>query len=355
MIQEHIKEKSGALVDRLALRVMARIFLGRHRPELSEESLRRAFQAKDLYTAPELTAHPERFFGAPETTSPIRLRPMTSIDRGQKVALSGPSGFLPFDPDMREQWASFRANQTVRAIWWRHFGRRPPAVICLHGWGGGWAWVEERAFGFRNLYRDGLDVLLMTLPFHALRADPPRIRAPVFPSTKVSITVEGAAQAVWDARNLIRYLLNQGGCPSVAVVGWSLGGLIAALLAALEPGLSSVAVISPAVSLAHVLWEHGEGHPERKRVEAAGYTEADLKATWAVVSPLSYPVRLAPDRLLIIAGRGDRICLPERARGLSQHWNNARIRWYPGGHLIQFDRSGVLSELSSFLQDTLLR
>jgi len=250
---------------------------------------------------------------------------------------------------MQELWQAHPANQTLRVLWWRHFGGRRPAVICLHGWGGGIPFIEERAFGFKAMYESGLDVLLMTLPFHAGRADPPRNRAPLFPSTKVDVTVEGAAQAVWDTQRLVGDLLTEHGCPAVALVGWSLGGLMAGLVTTVDETLSAVAVISPAVCLSDLLWEHGEGHPERKRVEQAGYTRADLEQTWTVVSPLTYKPRLAADRLLIIAGQADRICRPDHARRLSRRWGAAEVHWYPGGHLIQFERAQVLARLRSFL------
>lgn len=349
-LEKQFKTMMSGPVDRLALLLMSRFFLGRHKPDLSETGLARARRAYEVYGRKELRDHPERLYRTPDPVprKEVKSSILGLLPAGQKLLLSFPSGYSPHDQDLEGFWQSLPANRTVHAVWWRHFGPRPPCVVCIHGWAGGWAALEERAFGFAELYRRGLDCLLMILPFHASRADPPRTSAPVFPSTRVDVTVEAVAQSVWDFRRLHRHLREDRGVFAVSAAGWSLGGVVAGLLAFLDPDLLSIAVMSPAVSMAELLWRHGEGYPERKRVEEAGYTFAELRDTWAVVSPLSFPLSIPPKRLLILAGKRDRICTPKGVVQLARHWGSAEIRWYDGGHLLHPDRTALISEMAGF-------
>jgi pimeloyl-ACP methyl ester carboxylesterase len=118
----------------------------------------------------------------------------------------------------------------------------------------------------------------------------------------------------------------------------SLGAYTASLWATVGDELGFAAALIPAVSIAQLMWHHGEGSAARARAERAGASLELLERVFAVHSPLSRPVRLPPERLLIVAGRGDRITPAGQARALARHWGEPEVVWFPGGHLLQAGR-----------------
>jgi hypothetical protein len=90
--------------------------------------------------------------------------------------------------------------------------------------------------------------------------------------------------------------------------------------------------------MSRLFWAHGAGSPARRRAERAGVTSELLDEAFAVHAPLARPVRLARERLLIAAARGDRITPPEQAEMLWRHWGEPELCWVPGGHLTQMAR-----------------
>src|SRR5262249_42955732 len=88
----------------------------------------------------------------------------------QVIDLAYPSRFRPTWPAYRDEHAGYANNLTARARLYAAASEPRPVVICLHGWGGGRVWLEERAFAVPYLLRIGLDVVLFQLPFHGRRA-----------------------------------------------------------------------------------------------------------------------------------------------------------------------------------------
>ena len=119
--------------------------------------------------------------------------------------------------------------------------------------------------------------------------------------------------------------------------------------------MSAAVAINPAVSVADLMWSHGEGRSARTAVEEAGFTLDDLKTTWRICDPGTYPPVLSPDRLLIIGGRNDGICTPDQARALSEHWGGAPISWHDGGHLLLRGWRSTGRTIVEFMEQRLLR
>jgi len=260
------------------------------------------------------------------------------------VDLSFPSRFRPTWPGYLDEYASYAANLTARARLYRGAGSARPVLICLHGWGAGRAWLDERAFAVPYLLRIGLDVVLFQLPFHGQRA-PARLRSgALFPGTNVVRTNEAFGQAVSDLRGLAGWLRGRG-APAIGAVGMSLGGYTTALWAGLDDDLAFAGAIIPAVSMSRLFWAHGAGSPARRRAERAGVTAELLDDAFAVHAPLERPVRLPRERLFVAAARGDRITPPEQAEMLWRHWGEPALVWVPGGHLTQLARGDAFRGL----------
>ena len=58
---------------------------------------------------------------------------------------------------------------------------------------------------------------------------------------------------------------------------------------------------------------------------------------------------LPPEKLMIVAGVGDRLAPPKHSRLLWDHWERCRIHWFPGSHIIHMDRGAYLTEMARFM------
>ena len=288
---------------------------------------------------------PSPFFPAPDTPEP-RLTPVGDGPLGtQIVDLAYPSGYEPFLPAARALVDAVPENRTAHARWWTS-GRGRPAIVLLHGWGGGRHWVTARTFVASYWLRHGFDVAAFVLPYHGARA--PGAPGALFPSANPLRTNEGFGQAIHDLRALARFLRARG-ASAVGAMGMSLGGYTTATWASVAGpddagGLDFAVAMIPAVSMAQLMWRHGETSPARQRAARAGITEDLLADAFAVHAPTTRAPRLARERLAIVAGRGDRITPPEQAEALAAHWG-VPIAWFDGGHLAQLGRGEALRDV----------
>ncbi len=288
---------------------------------------------------------PDVFFASPPEPR-IKERWVRGLpDGGEVVDLTWESGWVPHDVAGRESYLQFEENRIAHARLLRHATTPAPTIVCLHGYRAGVHRFEEIAWRARWLYsRLGLDVALVTLPFHALRAPRGRFN-PVFPSMRTDRTVEGFGQAVWDVRSLIAWLRARG-APRLGLAGMSLGGYTAALLATIEPRLDWVILFIPLADLTDVAVEHealrGEDIPES--VRAAG------KAALRIVRPLARAPVVPGERMLVVAAAGDRITKTRtHADRLAAHFG-APLVVFPGGHLLQFGRKAGLRAMKALIR-----
>ena len=127
------------------------------------------------------------------------------------------------------------------------------------------------------------------------------------------------------------------GSPAIGVIGVSLGGYVTALLAELSAELAFAIPIAPPVhlgTLPTILFARSRW---AKRMSPPLSAE-DMTAAYRLHCPLTYPLALPRERVLIIAGRGDRIVPPEQPTALWRHWDEPAIHWYSGSHVAPFQR-----------------
>lgn len=345
----HAITRASAMLDQSALRFMERSIRRsgpRSLPADARERLGQVAQRYD-FSNPDV----ERAFFQPPKTPEVTERSRAARAGAERVLdLSFASRYRVFDDGYRDAYAEYRENATARARLYSR-GSSRPTVICLHGWGGGVFWLEERSFLVSYLLRIGLDVVLFQLPFHADRTPAQANRSgELFPGQYVVRTNEAFGQTIHDLRALALYLRARG-TPALGVMGMSLGGYTTALWATLDADLAFAFPIIPAVSMSALMWRHGERSPARRRAERAGLSQTLLDRVFAIHSPLSRPVVLPPEHLLIVAGRGDRITPPDQARALWRHWNRPPIHWFPGGHLAQVGRGNAFRAIRQRLTD----
>ncbi len=244
------------------------------------------------------------------------------------------SGWEPdSDEPGRTRWLEHQANQTAHAWVARAPGRDHRSwLVCLHGFGMGQrASIDLRAFRTTQLHRLGIHVAVAVLPLHGPRASG-RVRGEDLMTIDMVDSMHGMAQATWDVRRLIRWLRDKEGAERVGVIGQSLGGLVAALVASLEPDLTCAIVGVPVVDLPDLFRRHSPPEITRHALQF-GVLGSVADDVHRVVSPLALSCAVAPERRYIFAGLGDRMSTFGQARRLWLHWDRPALATYPGGHL----------------------
>jgi pimeloyl-ACP methyl ester carboxylesterase len=276
-------------------------------------------------------------FVAPDAADAHEERRGKLADGGEIVDLAWPSEYVPAFEPIRAHYLASEKNRRACARVFRHKNGPRNTLVLIHGYRGGQFFVEERAFPVRWLYRLGLDVVLFTLPFHALRG---QARNPPWPSANPARNNEGFGQAIYDLRALLLRLAP----PKIAVAGMSLGGYTTALMATVAP-LDFACPMIPVASFPDLYWHHGDGRPERLRAEREGITLEMVQQAMAVHTPLLRRPLVAPEKMLVVAAEGDRIAPPEHADRLAAHFQCEELR-FAGGHVLQLGRGDAFRALA---------
>jgi len=243
------------------------------------------------------------------------------------------SEFEPYEGEPgRERWLGYRANRTASAWVLRHDDDLPrPWVLCQHGFAMGYAFMEFPAFHTAHLHHDlGCNLVGPTLPVHGDRKVS-AMSGDEFLSIDLMNSVHGLAQSIWDARRVFTWIRAQQ--PSaVGMYGISLGGYVASLIACFEPDLDAVIAGVPVTDFP-ALCESQSPMVIRHRSREHGILGGPADEVHRVVSPLILEPVVGHDARFIFAGQGDRMAHPRQAYNLWKHWEEPRIRWYPGNHL----------------------
>jgi len=333
--------------DDLALHVMEKLWLSSGEPDTSADKKLRD-ELADLYSAGARRGEPLAFFAEPPLPQ-MKVRNTGRRKGGRRERLSWPSSYRTWDPAYQAEYDEYQGNEIACAEAFLHDGYGHDTIVCLHTWTTGYFALQRRVYMVEKLYRAGLNVVLLMLPFHGPR-NPPQSRfgGQLFPGTSPQRTNEAFGQSVWDVRSLISWLRSER-CGRIGVMGMSLGGYIASVLASVDAKLDFVVAMIPMVSMADLLWQHGENHPIRKEAEARGITLEQTRLIYSAHSPLELQPVLAPERLMIVAGRGDRVCSPAHVDMLWEHWSRPRLHWFPGGHILHFRRGKLFDAVLDFL------
>ncbi|HEX5658086.1 MAG TPA: alpha/beta hydrolase family protein [Polyangiales bacterium] len=246
-----------------------------------------------------------------------------------------------------DKYMRVEPNKTAHARWYRHLDGAPrPTVVILHGYMVGEYAIEERMWPVQRLFERGADVVLSVLPFHGLRRSPRRgFLPPAFPSADPRFTIEGMRQLVFDHQALFDYLTRQG-TPSLGVMGISLGGYGAALLATVDPRPRCGLFFIPLSAIE--LFAHANGRFIGTSEEQLLQREA-MRLSHVPVSPLGRPPVIRGSQVIIINGEADAITGPTHTEPLSKHFD-AEVHNFLGGHLLHFGRARAFESMWRMLE-----
>ncbi len=318
--------------------------------------LKRDMAETGFYRRKADAADPTAFFKRPDASRVevksshaglLRFRP----DDGTCELLTFDSPFKTVNPRLRTSYPKQKRNMRAAAQYWRHEQGPRPTICVIHGFMADPYWLNRMFFALPWFYRQGYDILLYTLPHHGRR------QAHLSPFSGhglfaggISNLNESMAHAVHDFRLFLDYLESRG-VTKVGVTGISLGGYTTSLLAAVEGRLQFAIPNVPVVSLADLVLEWFPLNlPIKGLLKVSGTSVKEARHMLAVHSPLTYRPLLPKERLMVIAGAGDRLAPPKHARLLWDHWDRPRIHWFPGNHLLHLDQGKYLKEIARFLK-----
>jgi pimeloyl-ACP methyl ester carboxylesterase len=220
-----------------------------------------------------------------------------------------------------------RESTTVHVRAWLRQGNRNACVILAGSHDEGY-WVREQVFG--ALSARGLDLYLVENPFYGRR------RTAGGPSAiTVSDQALMALGMVLEARALLAYLLGQ--YEKLAVAGYSMGGHMAAITAAVSPFPVACAALAAGASAGNVYtrglmaWGvdfEGLGGGLAQR-EAA---QERLQRFYDAADITRYRCPLRSDAAVIGGCIRDGYVLRCETERLHRHWRGSTLRWLPAGH-----------------------
>lgn len=263
--------------------------------------------------------------------------------------VSYPSAYTP-DPEMpgAEVWAQHQNNRQAVAWVLRHPGPPRPWLTCVHGYRMGEPWLDFMLFPPRWLHeRLGLNLFMPVLPLHGPRRVGLRSGDQYLDGNPLDL-LYAQVQALWDLRRGLAWLRSQEDNARIGVMGYSLGGYNAALLAQYEGALDFVIAGIPPSDLGAALWRHiPPAH--RDYLSVHGLDLERYRRLLHPVSPLAQPPKLDRDRLYLFAGTADRVVLPDQTLALARHWQ-VPIQWYQGAHLTFRGEAVVKAHIEAAMQ-----
>jgi hypothetical protein len=283
---------------------------------------------------------PARFFSFPRKPPKAEVVAERAFCDGSLRTYAFPSGYGVKNPDFREEYLRNEQNRQAFLVHWTHGDGRRNTILCCHGYSLGDPGKAERMFRVPRLYGMGLDVALFVTPFHWKRASSLLQRfSPPFPFRHPVLGLEGFGQAMYDLCSSF-LLLREMGSSRIGLIGASLGGYLAALFVSLTRRADLVTLVVPFLDFESLRVPAGP-HTGMEEANPGGSDLGEaMRALWRIHSPFSHTCKLPPDRCLLIASKGDRLCPFEDVRRLYEHWGEPRHFFLRGGHALFFPRYG---------------
>ncbi len=307
--------------------------------ELAERMCDEAAKLEEVLRSRGWLDNPASFHKAPPAPENVRQTAARAVGHDYQ-RLRYPSGFIP-EPTLpgADRWLSHERNRDCAAWMMRHDAPGRPWLLCIHGYRMGFPLADLRLFEPKYLHHKlGLNLLAPILPLHG----PRRLgwqSGDYYLDGDLLDLLHAETQALWDLRRAIAWIRSQDPTARIGVLGYSLGGYNASLLATHEPGLDFVVAGIAVADFVPLLWGHLPV-PHRSYFEAHGLNAERLRTLLHVVSPLACAPQLPAERLHLFAGSADRVVPPEQPLRLAKHWGRP-IEWYQGGHLTFRGEPGV--------------
>jgi len=277
------------------------------------------------FDRPAHYSDPRTFYGANGVVPAVATAPVRSRTRAEVESFRHSS----LHPIARDGYEATDTS-TGRFYWNAGRANAPVAILC-HGWAHEAVRPIEKLF-VEPLLSAGFSVALPSLPFHFERTPAGTYSGEMMVTGDVALTVEAFRQSAKDVCGLVSWLKAQGH-ETVGLVSYSLGGYVAGLAACLRDDLDFVVIGAAGDSVVSVILDTRLGRNVRDDLSASGMHQREkLERAWGVISPGRLPLRVPRERVLLVAGRHDRIMLASSVQRLWEGWGRPPIRWENEGH-----------------------
>lgn len=240
------------------------------------------------------------------------------------------SSFTGLDLPGSSEWLA--QPQQVQARVMEHADGPRPWLMCIHGYRMGWLPIDFQLFPPGWLHNKlGFNLIMPVLPLHGGRRLGWRSGDGLFDGDVMRM-LHAIVQGVHDLRCLLNWLRHERQAQNISVLGYSLGGLHAALLACLENDLDKLIAGIPLVEIPLIM-QLNSPRSLINDFDDQGLDHENLERLLAPIRPLAMQPRLAPDRLGVLAAYADRLVPMEPVIRLAEHWGQEQSLWYAGSHL----------------------
>ena len=340
--------RRDVLADRAAFGLVSRVGVRRPDPAVVARVSAEVTDAAALFDERGWITDPASYHVAPPAPDDVRVRPRGSSRRQDRSTLTWDDGYEchPDEPGA-ERFAGYEKNRIARAELIAHPSDDRPWLVCVHGFGMGSPGIDTRALRAARLYGDlGLNLAFVTLPFHGRRRTG-RPGLPDFPGVDMLDNLHGLAQSVWDVRQLLGLLRERSDQP-IGILGLSLGGCVAALVASLDD-VHTVLLLAPMADLAEVMAEKSEQFGSDLLDDTAFLEE--VRQVLAPVTPRKLHPLVPVEQRFIVAGTLDQFVKPSsQVIPLWEHWDRCEVHWYHGGHVSGAWDPGAQAAISDSLR-----
>jgi dienelactone hydrolase len=221
-------------------------------------------------------------------------------------------------------------NNTVYAEYYRPLrGRKLPGVIVLDITAGDQRLSRAIAL---TMAQNGIGALFVQMAYYGPRR-PPNSKLRLL-STNIPQTIEAVRQTVLDVRRAAAWLAQR---PEIdperlGIHGTSLGSMVGALAAEMEPRLRRVSILLGGGGLVQAYYDHPQAARYRRLWETLGGTKEQVIGILAPVDPITCANNLQTHRVLMIAGKRDEIVPPSATEALWKAAGKPKIIWYDCSH-----------------------
>ncbi len=216
----------------------------------------------------------------------------------------------------------FRENRTVHCHVYEA-SKPGRAVLIIPHWNSD---GTEYDLYCKYLARLGITAACMTLPYHGRRCPAGVISGSAMISANLGRTIRTCRQGVLEAATIIEWLA-QRGHSHIGLVGVSLGTSLATVVAAHDPRVSALSLVSLASDFGEVIWNCRPTRHIRAALDGA-MTCGQLNSALSLFSPIHYVSRLAANgtAVLGISGRQDQVFAPPLTQRLLNAFADAGVR-----------------------------
>jgi len=211
---------------------------------------------------------------------------------------------------------------------WSRKGNTAACVILAASRDEGYK-TRERAFG--SLVSRGLDLYLLENPFYGLRRTSSSASLATF-SDHVLMNLG----SVWEGRAILEYL--RGSYERLTVAGYSMGGHMAAITAAVSPFPVACAALATGASAAPIYtkgllsWSVNLNALTASRGQQLAAKER-LRILIEAADVTRHPLPLRTDAAVLVGCKRDGYIQTNEIERLHKHWPGSTLRWLPAGHV----------------------